>query len=247
MITRVTITGADDSIAPAQLLELTRQYPFVEWGILVSGSSMGQSRFPSALWLTVLGRYQKALGNELPLSCHVCGRWVREMLVGNFKFIDGLTPDLWSAFKRVRINTHAEPHEFNPFALEALAEDFPEKEFIFQYDNVNKELFEYAEALAMSSNFRMAALFDLSHGAGRLPNEWPDLIPKVDCGYAGGLSPANLFEQIKRIEEKAGETPIWIDMETHVRSNNDQLFDLDKVRTCLEIASEFIETYKSHD
>ena len=32
----VTITGADDSIQPSQLLDLQKEFPFVEWGILLS-------------------------------------------------------------------------------------------------------------------------------------------------------------------------------------------------------------------
>ncbi len=109
---------------------------------------------------------------------------------------------------------------------------YQEKEFIFQYDNVNTVFVD----LAKQAKVNFSALFDLSHGIGILPSEWPNLLDGVKCGYAGGLSPENLEEQIKRIEEKAGDTEIWIDMETHVRSNYDMLFDLQKVRQCLDIA-----------
>jgi hypothetical protein len=113
---------------------------------------------------------------------------------------------------------------------------YPEKEFIFQFDNVNANLILQAKELQVNHS----ALFDLSHGIGKLPSAWPDLLPYTKCGYAGGLSPDNLREQMLRIEEKAGDTPVWIDMETHVRSDNDRQFNLAKVRRCLEIASEFI-------
>lgn len=240
MITRVTITGADDSIQPAELLTLQREFPFVEWGILLSRSSMGSSRFPSALWLMTLARYQESLkyaDEPLTLSAHLCGRWVKEILIGKFDFVDALTPELWSIFDRVQINTHAEPHEFSSFAFGRLSEYFPAKEFIFQYDDVNTQLVDYADL----SGLKHSALFDLSHGVGKLPSQWPDLLPNTKCGYAGGLSPHNLKAQIERIEVKAGSAEIWIDMETHVRSNGDQLFDLTKVRTCLEIASEYVQ------
>ena len=32
ILDRVTITGADDSVRPTDLLELSREFPFVEWG-----------------------------------------------------------------------------------------------------------------------------------------------------------------------------------------------------------------------
>ena len=35
-LTRVTITGADDSVEPRALAELSEAFPFVEWGLLMS-------------------------------------------------------------------------------------------------------------------------------------------------------------------------------------------------------------------
>ncbi|MCX6217684.1 hypothetical protein [Spirosoma sp.] len=245
MITKVTITGADDSIQPAELLALTREFPFVEWGILLSRSSMGNNRFPSTMWLLTLARYQKSLaqtGQQLTLSGHLCGRWVKDILVGKHEFVDALTPEVWDIFSRIQINTHAEFHSATAVGI-GMLNRLRDKEFIFQYDNVNTILLE----LARNASVNHSALFDLSHGVGKLPSQWPDLIQNLSCGYAGGLSPENLREQIYRIEEKAGDTPIWIDMETHVRSNNDKQFDLGKVRACLEIASEFIEAYWHHE
>lgn len=158
--------------------------------------------------------------------------------MGKHWLVDQLTPDVWMMFDRVQINTHAQKHSYAEGAIGLLDDLGLQKEFIFQYDGVNTALLD--EAREYGTNH--SALFDLSHGVGLLPSQWPDLLPGTKCGYAGGLSPENLEEQIRRIEEKAGDTPIWIDMETHVRSDNDQLFDLGKVRTCLEIASAYIKS-----
>jgi hypothetical protein len=98
-------------------------------------------------------------------------------------------------------------------------------------------------------------------GAGILPREWPkpiylDVHPGDDgCGvqqhryhgYAGGLGPDNLAEQIPLIlaaaagNEHTAEGRIWIDMETRVRSSDDRTFDLAKVRRCLEIAAPYVK------
>lgn len=51
MLERVTITGADDSTDISQLVELSQEFPFVEWGILVSRRSEGGPRFPSREWI----------------------------------------------------------------------------------------------------------------------------------------------------------------------------------------------------
>jgi hypothetical protein len=62
------------------------------------------------------------------------------------------------------------------------------------------------------------ALFDTSGGAGVLPQEWP--VPAKDfwCGYAGGLGPFNVIEQVRKIETVCAK-PFWIDMERrHMQS-----------------------------
>jgi hypothetical protein len=101
---------------------------------------------------------------------------------------------------------------------------------------VNDEMIRIAD----EAGFKVSALFDKSGGAGILPTEWPELLNGIKCGYAGGLSPENLEEQIKLIEHKAWSSEIWIDMETHVRSDEDAVLDLEKVIECLTIASQYV-------
>ena len=239
MIKTVTLTGADDSILPEQLVEISRLYPFVEWGILVSRSSTGQVRFPSMPWIKELVRLQDELiiSNKKPmnLSMHLCGSYVREILTGVDDFVLEKFSGIFNSFARVQINTHGEPHLIHDSFYETLLE-YPHQEFIFQYDNVNGK----GLTLAYGNGVKCSALFDLSHGAGILPEQWPEILPEVKCGYAGGLSPENLLSQIEAIERMAGENPIWIDMETHLFSNGGRVFDLLKCRKVLEIAKPYI-------
>lgn len=232
MITKVTITGADDSITPEQLIELVHKYPFVEWGILVSKKSMGSRRFPSSIWINHLAKLKREFPG-LKLSCHVCGSWVKQILLGEFDEIKTLPLYI---FDRMQLNTHGESHLYHGPKFFTGVKELG-LEVIFQNDNANQQILDDAAA---EPDLNYSALFDLSHGFGKLPSEWPNLLEGVKCGYAGGLSPDNLEEQILKIEEKVGPTEIWIDMETHVRSDNDKLFDLKKVETCLEISSKYI-------
>lgn len=226
-ITKVTMTGADNSITPEQLFPITEKYPFVEWGILVSRNSQGNNRFPSKEWMNSLALIEQ---NQLQLSCHLCGTYVKEILMGSTRFISELG-DIWKHFSRVQINTHGIPHQYDKSGLIQVLKEHTDKEFIFQYDIVNKQIVE-----AVSPECKnISALFDLSHGAGVLPKEWVEPLEGIKCGYAGGLSPDNVEQQIKLIEEKVGDGEIWIDMETQIRSNNDQQFDLQKVEKVLEI------------
>ena len=234
MITNFTITGADDSIKPTELIELSKKYPFVEWGILVSKKQMGGNRFPTMLWMKELYNIKQENPN-IKLSCHLCGMYVRELSVGNDIAIQELS-DIWNMFERIQINFHSIPTENKPEMIKLLLK-YPEKEFIFQYDNVNTDILYSAN----DAGVKCSALFDLSGGLGLLPAFWPEPLDGIKCGYAGGLSPDNLENQIKLIEEKVKDLKIWIDIETHVRSWDDILFELDKVETCLKIVDKHIK------
>ncbi len=252
----VTMTGADESISPEELLKLSREFPFVEWGILASYNNtiinQGSRRYPSLKWITDLQGIAETTGS-LQLSLHINGTWVRKLLVGK---ID-IPEQLFHCFRRIQLNFHAEKTTCNPRPFSAALKTIG-KEFVFQLDGNNGN--EHLES-AMSEDVKNCfGLFDVSGGAGILPNSWPlpiylDVFPGEHGegveqyayhGYAGGLGPDNLAAQIPLILKEAkgiGETQpgkIWIDMETRIRSHNDSVFDLKKVRKCLEIAKPYI-------
>lgn len=223
---RVTITGADDSIVTGDLVLLTRQYPFVEWGILVSGNSrFGTPRFPSGMWIQELS----TLG--LPLSLHLCGRPVRDVCQGNWNGVADC--EVFGAFQRVQLNFHSYLHLITPeFVPGCLSID---KQIIFQCDGVNDHLVSNA----YDDGLDAVPLYDRSGGAGVVPDDWPGAMAGIYSGYAGGLGPDNLYEELSKIREAASER-FWVDMETKVRSSNDRQFDLGKVRKCLEIAAYYL-------
>ncbi|MDF2421383.1 MAG: hypothetical protein OPY06_00025, partial [Nitrosopumilus sp.] len=64
--------------------------------------------------------------------------------------------------------------------------------------------------------------------AGILPDQWSAPFEGAYTGYAGGLGPDNLENELHKIAEVCGENPIWIDAETKLRSDNDRIFDLQK-------------------
>ena len=175
---------------------------------------------------------------EIQLSGHFCGKWVNEILYGRDNFMTELH-DMWEMFSRIQLNTHSEPHSTYPAECAELLKRL-DKEIIFQIDNENNWLIDI---LGKAYDLNFSVLFDLSHGAGVLPECWPEPIPGVRCGYAGGLGPDNLEEQILAIEAKAGVKAIWIDMETRVRSGDDKRFDLDLVEQCLRVAERHVTVF----
>lgn len=271
-ISMVTVTGADDSVKVEDLATIQSKYPFVEFGILLSSSQQGSYRFPSYKWLQELTdfnnrrRSRSSLGAIKNLSGHLCGEYVRNILVGEDVFaelndkID--SPFFTSIFKRWQINTHGFEHAFlmRPACNEYHLSKFHDKCFsnildycaargqtvILQYDKANMDLLN---AVDYYDNHHIQALVDLSHGAGILPSEWESPKLKIVTGYAGGLSPENLYEQLSKIYDILNKVDIgnkqipaiiWIDAETKLRSKNDSVFDLNKVEKFLEITKPFV-------
>lgn len=227
--TLVTFTGADDSITAQAILDVAKDYPDTEWGILFGADDGGSRRFPSRGWIET--NLPKLKG--LNLSAHLCGRWVYDLVLrGDFTWLYHYPDEITSLFKRVQINFHGQNFgsEALSFHPRIAAEDY---QFIFQDDEVNLHI---AGDLGGTKNVR---LHDMSHGSGALPKEgvWPKRTFKEYVGYAGGLGPDNIQAQLKLIEAAAQPEvygPYWIDMETKVRSVRDSIFDMKKVRTVCE-------------
>jgi phosphoribosylanthranilate isomerase len=228
MLERVTITGADDNTSIPQLVELSQEFPFVEWGILVSRRSEGTPRFPSRDWVDEL----MAVSQGLRLSMHVCGAWVRQMFVGELRWED--LPSCFPVVERIQINTHAQQHASTSAFVNKLAER-KNVQFIFQWDGVNDHLIYAAKAAGLN----VAALFDTSGGAGILPDKWLAPADGFPCGYAGGLGPENVEAQIGRIGALCNK-PFWIDMERNVRWADDSHLDMNAVRKVLQRSAKFV-------
>lgn len=244
MLTSVTVTGADDSVKPIDLIQIARDFPYVEFGILL-GNHFNESRFPSAGWLHHLYMTaMKGCGQCLPahllrLSAHLCGSLVPEFLSGTARLLP-------LVFGRMQVNTYGIRHSHDPLHLRrnVLRANHSGIQVIFQYDQVNAESLSDCRDGSpgnFCSGLSIAALFDLSHGMGVLPEVWPESLPGIPCGYAGGLSPENVAEELPKIAEAAGKgTPFWIDVETGVRSPDGSRFDLDRVVRFLEATKPYI-------
>lgn len=251
----VTITGADNSAPIEKLVELSERFPDTEWGILFSKKHEDAPRFPSSYWVADLVKAVNDIiernkdpknPKQIPmkLSAHLCGRdWVRNV-VSQTK-AEGAPEGLvrgWfedrkefvAAFQRIQFNFHAEDIELHDDFFKLLQE-YPDKEFIFQFDGKNESILDKFKEYGLTN---AVALFDVSGGRGIVPDAWPAHNGEL-CGYAGGLGPDNLTEQLAAIEAVVGDKPIWIDMETKVRSDNDAVFDMNKVLLALTAAVDY--------
>ncbi|HYD18003.1 MAG TPA: hypothetical protein VEF76_05965 [Patescibacteria group bacterium] len=221
----VSITGADDAINPQDLVELSREFPFAEWAVLLLPARAGTPRFPKYEWIRSLA----ALGRELNTAMHLCD----EALLGFIRG-DNDIQGLMSGYKRIQLNLKfgAVEGKYDPADLIARVRANSQFQFIIQYGRDKQSLLPL---LADIPNH--AVLYDDSAGRGITPESWDAPLPGHFCGYAGGLNPDNVAQQLKTIAQVAKDYVTWIDMETGVRTND--AFDLAKVRRVLEISQPY--------
>ncbi len=218
----VSITGADDEVDPQALVDLSAEFAFAEWAILLMPERGGTNRFPSPDWI----RNFAQAGPDTHKAMHLCG----SAFLG---FIDGDPDilDLMSGFKRIQLNLKFGDVEgqYDPAQLITRVKDNPQWTFIIQYGHDKKGLLPLLKDIP-----NHAVLFDESAGRGISPDSWDKPLSGHFCGYAGGLKPDNVQANIDMIAKVASGYTTWIDMETGVRT--DDVFDLAKVRRVLEIA-----------
>lgn len=221
-----SITGADDAVNIGDLAALSAQYPFVEWAILLLPGQAGKPRFPKPEWIK---SFSAAHRNSFR-AMHLCGQALLDFIAG-----DAETLSLMAGFRRIQLNLNFGDMKgkYTPEKLVARVKESPQWEFIIQYGK------DDAPLLPLLTNVpNHAVLFDTSAGRGISPDKWPAPLPDHFCGYAGGLSPENIQQNLKMMAEAAGDRTVWIDMESGVRT--DDRFDLEKVRKVLAAAGPYL-------
>jgi hypothetical protein len=224
----ISLTGADDAVDPADLLALSQAFPAAEWAILLLPERAGTPRFPGPDWIRSFAAQAAAACAHTAM--HLCG----EALLG---FIDGKDSifDAMQGFSRIQLNLKFGEVEgkYDPAALLERVAGNPRWQFIIQYAKDKQGLLPLLRDIP-----NHAVLFDESAGRGISPDSWDAPLSGHFCGYAGGLNPDNVAQNLATLGTVAAGHEIWIDMETGIRTND--VFDLAKARRVLEIAGPFV-------
>jgi hypothetical protein len=221
----ISITGADDAVDPADLVALSREFPAAEWAILLLPDRAGTPRFPKAAWIKSFATQAGGLNTAM----HLCGEALLGFVRGDAEIFDAM-----QGFSRIQLNLKfgAVEGQYDPAALLKRVADNPRWQFIIQYAKDKQGLLPLLKDIP-----NHAVLFDESAGRGITPESWDAPLAGHFCGYAGGLNPDNVAQNLEIIAKVAAGHETWIDMETGVRT--DDVFDLAKVRRVLEIASPY--------
>lgn len=233
MLTTVTITGADDAVDPGELVKLSGEFPFVEWGILMSASRAGTPRYPTRRWMIGLENLAKQVTRTndpkvkpMRLSAHFCGQVAREALSGRLHDLPVI-----ERVQRIQVNGYTPPSP----GVVAFAKRMPGYEIILQVrseDEMQSAMSDVVDA------GRCSMLFDASGGRGlRRPERWPTRWTGW-MGFAGGIDPDNAQNSVLAIMgSHVGD--FWIDMESGVRTGD--RFDLKLVREVLEKCAPLVQ------
>jgi hypothetical protein len=241
----VTITGADDKTPPRSLVKLAKDFPFVEWGLLLSRTRTGlEPRYPSLNWLSEVSNY------EVNKSVHVCGSLARETrtdplyviitaktLVGKIARIQlnvGRDLAAWGACNLFKLETTGNAERIQ---LILQTSSF-RSDILTKFSKQTLDNYHWGTAPLIIVNPALTVLHDASGGQGKRGQFDNPLPGWVLPGFAGGLGPDNVEEALEEIErvyprdENFAQDKFWIDMESGVRT--DDVLDLDKVEAVLK-------------
>ena len=217
MLELVTFTGVDIRTSRQRAVELAEQHPGTEWGFLAGSATGNEPRFPP---FTTLAAWRDfAADNGLRTALHLCGRYSREVARGRGR--EHLS--LWAGFGRVQINLAAAERHARIGAIVEF-QDALGAPVILQHDRGWDAVPTMHEGIEY--------LFDRSGGRGlapeRLCEHWPDAPAETRrYGYAGGIRITNAHHAFAFAMRQRNGSSTWLDMETHVRS--DDYLDLSKV------------------
>jgi len=142
--------------------------------------------------------------------------------------------------KRIQLNMpKSTAKNINADALAQIIHDFPNNEFILQYNNNTKEAVEKLH----QTGAKFSLLFDASGGTGKSPETWQAPIYETHpMGYSGGMSPTNVMRNLNKINALVPENRwAWIDAEGRLKSpmlfEEKPQFDVDIARAYVHRAN----------
>lgn len=207
----ITVTGIDER---TRLTDIQRLLDAgAEVAVLWSETPEGRNRYPSVHWISSMHKHCRG-----KTALHVCGSKARERFLKRPGPYNGFAFN----FDRIQINGRVDVSTLarcSGWGCEIITQD----------NSANAPLRDIEVT-------RHAILVDGSGGRGIAPTAWVRPPTSKRVGFAGGLGPHNLSEQLTLIAAVAtGDW--WVDMESGVRT--DDWFDADKALECVRIFKSF--------
>lgn len=198
----ITLTGIDEKTDLKKVKEMATGT--TEFAVLLTADPEGRNRYPSVKFVVEALNFMEGL-----LAVHVCGKVARRMC------LNGAFREALRKAHRIQVNGEVTSDELKEFLSL-----YDRQHIITQHTEANRRL------LMEWGDGRHQLLVDDSGGRGVTPKDWiaPNTSKKI--GFAGGLGPDNLAEEILRMPGCA-----WVDMESRLRIND--WFSIERAATCI--------------
>lgn len=211
----ITLTGIDERTDLAAIKQLSGGG--VEFALLFSASPEGRNRYPGIQFIENVMEEMKG-----ELAVHVCGRAARESLLcqGGVSFLKKAS--------RIQINGVVSEEE-----LKHALSLYERQTIITQHTDANRKL------LMTWGDGRHALLVDNSGGRGIVPDKWVKPCTSKMVGFAGGLGPDTLSDQMRKMPGAFfSQYNFWLDMESRLRDEQDW-FSVERALLCINIVSQW--------
>lgn len=237
----ITCSDIKEHIPVDKVVDLLKFSPKVEIGIQAHFPEM-KNDSPRNFWLQQILNTSDLMQQPLNIAIHVNYAWCSD-------FCQGIIPQELKLLlnrkhkgtgkpiiKRWQLNLGDGTKIPNTYPLSQIILSYPNQEFIFPY-NENPYLQNFIENLD-KTGIRFSILFDASYGAGISPKNWQrPLYSDHYQGYAGGLSPENVTENLDKIFKLTGKrSDIWIDAEGKLMKPGTRIFDLERAENYIKNA-----------
>ena len=237
IIKYITCSDPHEDVSHSDVLRLLRYAPQVEIGMQALPASMSTGK-PRNKWFNGLLQLVQNIDMRLNVAVHVNYQWCDEICSGKIPGEIQQWMGMRRAFertpviKRWQLNIGDNTKNWDTRAVAKLISDHPEHEFIFPYnDTVRNKIDELNK-----TGVPFSLLYDSSYGYGKLPEQWnPPVYDNHMMGYAGGLSPENIAENLDKIAQQVPENyRMWIDAEGRLMRPGTREFDPQRALTYIK-------------
>lgn len=235
----ITCSDPRENLSPISVVDLLRSSPLAELGIQAHPSAMAHGK-PRYVWTQRVCEIAKDSRTPVNIALHVNYKWCDEIC-------SGVVPSEIKSFlkhknsynfqpvvSRIQLNIGDYTNKFDAEKLARVIKSWKKFEVILPYNKYTQSKIEELK----KTGAQFSLLFDGSYGAGVSPEKWDKpAYDDVAFGYAGGLSPFNVRDNLDKI---SGVLPAdydtWIDAEGRLRDITTGAMDISLAREYLNNA-----------
>jgi len=238
-IVKVSCCSANERADKDEIIKFLLKNPNIEVGACFMREKL-ELYSPRYNWIMSVVKELPSTGSG-KLTLHVGGDWARDIVkTGKLPRAMANIVDKANYPIQVQLNiadrgrTYIEETDPNKFAklISSNAEQNKAR-FTLQYYSTSAPFIE--DLLKVTDNFDV--LYDGSFGHGKQAAQYQSLFPNQLQGYAGGLSPDNIADELSKINAlQTIRVPIWVDAEGKLSDEKRNTIDLDKAQKFIDNA-----------